>query len=139
MKTSVTRGDLRRHALRAEEALELLNTNLAVGLDCADATRRLIEFGPNRITPKTSASAFLRFLKQFNDPLVYILLVASVVTSALREFVDSAVIFSVVFVNAVIGYVQETQAENAIAALTALLPTDATVRREGRIVRIHSD
>ncbi|HEY6229081.1 MAG TPA: HAD-IC family P-type ATPase, partial [Verrucomicrobiae bacterium] len=127
------------HALDPDEVIQLLGTEIERGLDSDEAARRLAEFGANRITPKKSVSALLRFVKQFNDPLVYILLIASGVTALLREFVDSGVIFGVVFVNAIIGYLQETRSEHAIRALSNMLSTLATVRRDGRIGQIPSD
>ena len=79
-----------------------------------------------------------RFLEQFNQPLVYILLAACVATAFLNEWVDSSVIFGVILINAIIGYIQESKAEKAIDALNRLVVTEATVRREGRKLRIPS-
>jgi cation-transporting ATPase F len=139
MKAAHNEREVSWHTLERHEIVQLLGTSLENGLDSAEAARRLKEFGPNRPTPKKSVSAALRFFKQFNDPLVLVLLIASGVTAALHEFVDSGVIFGVVFVNAIIGYLQETRSENAIRALSALLATQATVRRNGKIERISSD
>ncbi|MGQ9806061.1 MAG: cation-transporting P-type ATPase [Chlorobiales bacterium] len=72
------------------------------------------------------------FLQQFNQPLVYILLVASVITAFLNEWVDSAVIFGVVFINAIVGYLQESKALKAIDALAKAVASDATVLRDGK-------
>jgi cation-transporting ATPase F len=139
MKSVHSGREVSWHTLERDEIVELLGTSVENGLDSAEAARRLRELGPNRFTPKKSVSSLLRFFKQFNDPLVFILLIASAITAALRELVDSGVIFGVVFVNAIIGYVQETRSENAIRALSALLATQTTVRRNGRIERIPSD
>jgi len=79
-----------------------------------------------------------RFLLQFHQPLVYILLVACGVTAFLHEWVDSGVIFGVVLVNALIGYLQEAKAERAIEALSRMVVTEALVRRGGRKMRVPS-
>ena len=81
----------------------------------------------------------MKFLQQFNQPLVYILLLAVGVTAVLGEWVDSSVIFGVVFINAVVGFLQETKAEKSIEALSRMVTTEATVRRDGRKLRIHSE
>ncbi len=81
-------------------------------------------------------SALTRFLLQFHQPLVYILLAAGVITALLGEVVDSSVILGVVLVNAVIGYLQESKAVRALSALSATMTTEATVLRDGAPVRL---
>ena len=76
---------------------------------------------------------------QFNQPLLYILLAAGVITAFLGEWVDSAVIFAVTIINATIGFVQESKAENALAALAASVSTEATVLRDGQTIRVPSN
>jgi Ca2+-transporting ATPase len=125
--------------LETDEVVQLLDTDPHSGLSEAEAKRRQQEFGPNRITPKKRGSAFKRFVSQFHEPLVYILLVASGITFALGEWVDASVIFGVVFINAIVGFLQETKAEKAIAALSNMLVTGTTVRRNGRSQRVSSD
>ncbi len=127
------------HGLPAEEVAELLSVNLSTGLSPEDIRRRQEEFGPNRVTPRRGAPAWMKFLQQFNQPLVYILLAASGVTAFLGEWVDSSVIFGVVFTNAIIGLLQETKAENAIEALSRMVVTETTVRRDGQQQRIRSE
>ena len=78
----------------------------------------------------------LRLLSQFQQPLVYILLAAGAVTAGLRELVDAAVILGVVLMNAVVGFIQEQRAEQALAALQRLVRTEAAVRRDGQRRRI---
>ncbi len=122
--------------MSAEATSARLGSHLTNGLNDADTPSRLATHGPNRITAASSPGAWLRFLRQFNQPLVYLLIIASAVTLALQEWIDSAVILSVVVVNAVIGFLQETRAEKAIAALGSLVPEEATVIRNGRPRRI---
>ena len=108
------------------------------GLSAAEVESRLKRYGPNKVTEKPGTPPWKRFLLQFHQPLIYILLVASVLTLALGEFVDGAVIFGVVFILGLIGYLQESKAEDAIRALTRMLVAEATVRRDGRKQRVRS-
>jgi len=127
------------HQLQAAEAVRLLDVDLQAGLSGAEVERRQRKFGLNRITARRGTPAWVKFLQQFNQPLVYILLVAVGVTASLGEWVDSGVIFGVVFINAIVGYLQEAKAEKAISALAGLVTTETTVRRDGRQQRIHSE
>ena len=127
------------HQLPAEEVVQLLGADLHAGLTTEEVLRRQEKFGPNRLTLKKGRSEWLRFLLQFHAPLLYILLAASVVTAVLGEWVDSSVIFAVVFLNAVVGYIQEARAEKAISALAQMVITAATVRRAGRKQRVPSE
>ncbi len=108
------------------------STSLDAGLPQEEAAVRLRQFGPNEVTARRGRPAWLRFLLQFHQPLLYVLLAASAVTVGLGEYVDAAVIFGVVFVNAVVGFIQENRAENAIESLAGMVMTEATVRRDGR-------
>ncbi len=74
----------------------------------------------------------MRILRQFHHPLIYVLLVAGAVTALLHEYVDSAVIFGVVIINAIVGFIQESKAEAALQSLRAMVHTDAKVIRDGR-------
>ena len=100
---------------------------------------RLLKFGPNVVTRRRGTPEWKRFLLQFHAPLVYILLAAAGITAWLGEWIDSSVIFGVVFVNAIIGYIQESKAEHAIEALSRLVLTQTTVRRSGRRRRVPSE
>jgi magnesium-transporting ATPase (P-type) len=126
------------HQLESEEVVRLLEADLQHGLRAGEVRRRQEKFGPNRVSAQRHASAFKRFLLQFNQPLVYILLAAVVITAFLAEYVDSAVILAVVLVNAVVGYLQESKAEKAIDALARMVVTETTVRRDGKRQRVPS-
>ncbi|WP_414660281.1 cation-translocating P-type ATPase [Horticoccus sp. 23ND18S-11] len=126
------------HDLRHDELLRLLDVDLAQGLTDEEVRRRQKQFGPNRVTPPRGPAAWFRFLQQFHQPLVYILLLAAGVTARLGEWLDASVILGVVIVNAVVGYLQEAKAEKAIEALARLVATETTVRRAGGNRRIHS-
>lgn len=124
------------HALASAEALRLVEGDPHRGLSDAAAAERLARFGRNVISARPGRAWWVRLLLQFHAPLVYILLAAGAVTLWLGEFVDSAVIFGVVLVNAAIGFVQETKAVKAIDALSKSMRIEATVRREGHRKRI---
>lgn len=127
------------HQLPASEVTQFLDVNLSTGLSAEEVARRQKEHGPNRVTARRGTPTWLKFLKQFNQPLVYILLVAVGVTAFLGEWVDSSVIFGVVFINAIVGFLQEAKAEKAIEALAKMVATETTVLRDGRKLRVHSE
>jgi len=124
------------HHLPIQEVEDLLDSNIEKGLDLFEVKHRQNRFGFNVLTPKKSKSPILRFLLQFNNPLVIILLAASAVTAVLKDATDALVIFGVVLINAIVGYVQEARAEQSIAALAKTMTTEAAVIRGGKIVRL---
>jgi Ca2+-transporting ATPase len=126
------------HHVPAHEVTDLLGSEPETGLTAEEVGERQARFGPNEITAKKQRSAWVRFLLQFHQPLIYILLAATVITSLLQEWVDAGVIFGVVLVNALVGFLQEAKAENAIAALARIVTTEATVVRHRKKQRIPS-
>ena len=124
------------HAQPAADVAKHLETDPRTGLSLAEVARRQSEYGPNQLKRQTGPGALLAFLLQFHQPLVYILLAAAVVTGLLDEYIDAAVIFGVVLVNAIVGFIQESRAAKAIDALAKTLVVPATVRRDGRVQRI---
>ena len=124
------------HHLPQDEIATLLESDAAKGLDMFEVAHRQSNFGPNRLTLKKGKSPLVLFLLQFNQPLVYILLAASAITFALQEWVDSGVIFAVVLVNAVIGFIQESRALKAIDALARGMEGTAVVVRAGKKEKI---
>lgn len=127
------------HQFSAEEALRRLEVSPARGLTAEEARRRREHYGANRVSESARRPAWLRFLTQFHQPLVYILLAAVAVTAFLGEWIDAGVILGVVFVNAVFGFLQEAKAEKAIEALAHIMVSETTVRREGSPQRLHSE
>ncbi len=119
------------HHLSESEVLDLLETDLDRGLDLFAVENRQDRFGPNAITQRKGQGPLVRFLLQFHQPLVYILLAAGLTTALLQEWVDSGVIFAVVLMNAAIGFLQESKALKAINALAKAMTSDATVLRAG--------
>ena len=119
------------HSLSIAETLELLETSAEQGLSEGEAAQRQKIYGRNVLTAKKGTPVWLRFLLQFNQPLVYILLAAALITLTLKEWVDSSVIFAVVLINAVVGFLQESKALNALAALARSMTTQTAVVRDG--------
>ena len=127
------------HHLEENEAATALGVKVESGLAESEIQTRRAEFGPNRVTPRRGTPQWLKFLQQFNQALVYILVAAGCVTAFLGEWVDSSVIFAVVLVNAIVGYLQEAKAEKAIESLASMVPTECTVRRAGKQLRIPAE
>ena len=98
--------EARWHHLETAEVTRMLGSHPREGLDDFEAKKRLQSFGPNVVSAKGGVPPWKRFLEQFHQPLVYILLAACVVTAFLNEWVDSSVIFGVVLIKAIIGYIQ---------------------------------
>ncbi|MDH4027643.1 MAG: cation-transporting P-type ATPase [Nitrospirota bacterium] len=126
------------HHLPAYEVIDLLQSDQEKGLDLFEADDRQKHFGPNVITGKKGKGPLLRFLLQFHQPLIYILLAAGTITAFLQEWIDAGVIIGVVLVNAFIGFIQEAKAVKAIEALARTMTTEAMVLRAGEKQRISS-
>ncbi|PZP51802.1 MAG: carbonate dehydratase, partial [Azospira oryzae] len=126
------------HALEVGEVMERLATQRA-GLGTEEAAERLGRFGSNRLAPPKRSGPLTRFLRQFHNVLIYVLLAAAVVTAALGHWVDSAVILGVVLANALIGFFQEGKAEKALEAIRGMLSPKAMVRRAGRRMEIPAE
>ncbi len=119
------------HALSPDTVLAEQQTG-DTGLNSAEAAQRLAVHGSNRLTPPKRRGPLLRFLLQFHNVLIYVLLGAAGVTAALGHWVDTSVIFGVVFINSLIGFVQEGKAEKSLEAIRNMLSLHAAVLRDGR-------
>jgi magnesium-transporting ATPase (P-type) len=108
------------HKLSAAEVRTRLETSDR-GLSEAEATSRLARYGPNSLTPARRRGWVRRLLAHLDNVLIYVLLIAGVVTAGLGHMVDSGVIFGVVVINALIGFLQEGKAERALEAVRGLL------------------
>ncbi len=124
------------HHLTEAEVIDLLNVHPDRGLSQLDSEERRNKFGANALTLKKGKGALVRFLLQFHQVLVYILLVAIGVKIYLGDWVAAGVILGVVLLNAIIGFMQEGKALSALAALIHALKTEATVLRSGEKQRI---
>ena len=126
------------HERAVHEVLLLLQTDADRGLGPAEVLERRERFGPNVLPPNRRHGPIVQFLLQFHSPLVYVLLAAGAVTLAIGHVEDAGVILAVVLVNAVIGFIQEWRAGRALEALADATRTEASVLRDGAVVRIDS-
>ena len=124
------------YQLSSAETFEILKSNLN-GLTSEEAKDRLREYGYNELSFK-KINPFFRFLKHFNNPLIYVLIVAAIVTAFLGDIIDVVVIVGVVIVNASIGFIQEGKAESSIKALEEMMVQECTVLRDGEKVVVNS-
>ena len=126
------------YKLDAKEILQRLDTS-ENGLAGERIKDLLTQYGPNKLVEAEKISGLQILLHQFTSPLIYILLIAGVVTFLLREYVDSGVIFAVVILNAVIGFIQEYKAEESVRALKKMVVPKARVVRDGKEKEIDSE
>ena len=118
------------HDREPDDALALLATS-STGLSSREAAARLARCGPNRLPSAKRRSVLMRFVLQFHNILIYVLLGAAAITAGLGHLVDTGVILAVVVVNAVVGFVQEGKAESAMDAIRGMLAPRASVLRDG--------
>jgi magnesium-transporting ATPase (P-type) len=118
------------HTQEPEETLEAFKT-APTGLSQPEAEHRLQEHGENRLPQAKPRHPFMRFLAQFHNVLIYVLLISAGITALLGDWVDTGVILGVVLINASIGFIQEGKAEQALEAIRTMLSLQATVLREG--------
>ncbi len=134
----------------ANEVAKALDVDTNTGLSSAEAQRRLEKFGPNQLASAPPVPKWKKFLAQFQDPLVYLLLAATVI-SLIAWFIershgtagevlpfDAIVIILILIVNAMLGYIQEARAEQAVEALAQMTAPQTSVLRDGKIVHINT-
>lgn len=126
------------HKLSVDEAVNQLDSSINCGLPAEEVARRYTVFGWNELPKQKGRSAWLKFLSQFYDPLLAILLIAGAVKAAMGAWTNAGVIWGVTFLNAVIGYIQEAKAEGAIASLALAVTTESTVLRDGQVLQVAS-
>ena len=119
------------HAISADEVVTRLATSGQKGLDAAEASARLRKHGPNRLPEGKRRGPFMRFLAQFNNILVYVLLGAGFTKLMLSLWVDAGIIFGVVVLNALLGFIQEGKAEKALDSIRNMLSAEARTVRGG--------
>lgn len=123
----------------SKEVINELSTDLINGLSSSEAKLRLTKYGLNKIQGKKKKSIFQLFLAQINDIMIYILLIAAIISFVVGEFSDSIIILIVIFINAIIGVIQESKAEKALEALKSMSTPKAIVKRDGNIIEIPSE
>ena len=126
------------HNLAADNTLGQVQSSSS-GLSHSEANARYVEYGANRLPVAATRGVFMRFLLQFHNILIYVLLGCAVVTALLGHWIDAGVILAVVVANALIGFIQEGKAEKAMDAIRHMLAPHANVIREGERVSIEGD
>lgn len=121
------------------EAVFIQVSSSVDGLTQEVAQQRLHQYGPNRLRPAKKKGPLARFLAQFHNVLIYVLLAAGAITALLGHWIDSGVILGVVVINAVIGFVQEGKAESALDAIRLMLSSQALVKRDGKFTSLSAD
>ena len=127
------------HALSIEESAKLLDTDPAKGLNTAEAADRLAEYGPNRLPEGKKRGPLARFFTQLNNILVYVLLAAGFTKLMLGLWLDAGIIFGVVLLNALLGFIQEGRAEKALNSIRNMLSAEARTMRGGETRMIPAD
>ncbi|PEQ10717.1 carbonate dehydratase [Novosphingobium sp. PC22D] len=125
------------HARSVDESFAALDSGPA-GLSSENARLRLQRFGPNQLPEPPRRSGLLRFFGQFHNLLIYVLLFAALITAALGHWIDTSVILAVVVVNAIIGFIQEGRAEQAMDAIRQMLTPHTSALRDGKRATIES-
>ena len=126
------------HALAGDAVMAELETDSG-GLTTEEAARRLLEYGPNSLTRNGGDGPWRILWRQVNNPIGWLLIAAGALAVFLGRPTDAAVVFGAVGINAVIGFLQEYRAGKTIAALAAMVPETATVRRGGHVIEVSSD
>lgn len=113
-----------------------LSTNSTTGLTAVEASKRLGQNGPNELTEQKPKTPLQMFLAQLNDPMIYILMIAAVISFFLKEISDAIIILIVILINAIVGLIQEGKAQKALDALKKLSSPVALVKRDGKLSEI---
>ncbi|MDQ1351369.1 MAG: cation-transporting P-type ATPase, partial [Acidobacteriota bacterium] len=126
------------YSLPVDTVVKQLDVDVSVGLSQDEVKKRREHFGLNQITPPKGTPLWLRFLLQFHQPLIYILLAATVTTIFLKEWIEASVILGVVLINAIVGFLQESKALKAIESLSRSMTSSVSVLRDGKEQHISS-
>jgi Ca2+-transporting ATPase len=124
------------HTLEAQEAVRQIGSDPGSGLTAAEAQRRLAEYGPNELVERGGKGPWAILLEQFTGIMVVMLIISAVISAFLGETIDAIVIMVIVVLNAVLGFIQEYRAEQAMAALKKMAVPHVRVRRDGRLQEV---
>lgn len=122
-----------------EDIFNELNVNSLTGLTEDEAKARYVKYGPNKLKGKKKKGVLQLFVEQLRDWLIYVLLIAVVITIFMGEYVDAVIILLVIIINAILGVAQEVKAGKAIEALQKMSSPRALVRRDGEVKEIDSE
>jgi magnesium-transporting ATPase (P-type) len=131
VSTNTLRDVAAWHAMSRAEVVERLGTNAEDGLILSEASARLEKYGPNRLPEGRKPDPFTRFFAQFNNILMYVLLAAGFIKMMVSQWIDAGIIFAVVVLNAVLGFLQEGKAEKALDSIRNMLSAEARTMRTG--------
>lgn len=137
-KSVIVTDDQKWYTKSLDEIYRELETS-EKGLSTEEASNKITKYGINEIPQKKKRSVFVEFLKQFNNPLIYILWIAIAISLFIEHYVDVFVIFAMILANAIIGFIQERKAENAIEALKKMIVSYAKVYRDGELVKVPAE
>jgi len=126
------------HNLPWEEIVKKLNSDSENGLSEKEVKTRQEKFGKNLLPAEKPLSRLKIFLEQFRSPLIYILVIAGIITLILKEYTDAIVIFGAVFLNTIVGFIQENKASQTLRALKKAVKHQAEVLRDGNLKIIGS-
>lgn len=126
------------YSLTVEEALRQWDSNTA-GLTAAEAQERLAHWGRNTLPTQPPIPAWKRWLRQFHNLFIYVLLVSGLISLFLNHWVDAGVIAGVVLINATIGFLQEGKAEQALRAILSMSRSQCLVQRDGATLTLDSE
>ena len=126
------------HNLGIEEVEKLSRTDIERGLDEKEIRIRQREFGKNKLSEEKLLPRLRIFLEQLRSPLIYILLIAGIIALILKDYTDAIVIFGAVFLNTIVGFIQENKTSKALRALKKVVRHEAEVKREGNLKIIDS-
>jgi len=131
--------------LRKEEVLKSFSTNKKLGLTNQEVLLRKQKYGKNKLEDKPKETLFMKFVKQFNDFMIIILIIASIISAGIsyiqgeNDYIDSIIIIAIVILNAIMGVIQEAKAEKSIEALKQMTPPKAKVLRENITTQINAE
>ncbi len=126
------------HSLDTVQVVQQQRSDAGSGLSKPEVSKRLEKFGPNQLPERPPTPAWRAFLEQFSDFMILVLLGAAALSMFLGEVADAVAIAAIVFLNAVLGFVQEARAERSLAALKCLTAPKARVRRDGKTVEVEA-
>lgn len=132
------------HTMSVDDVKRKLRTNLEFGLTESEVQKRRITYGENKLAEKKKNSLLMRFIMQFNDFMIIILLIAAIISAivsysdASGDYIDSIIIIAIVVFNAIMGLIQESKAEKSLEALKKMSAPTATVKRDGKIINVAS-
>ena len=133
------------HTYKINEVVRNFKTNLEYGLSEEEVKKRQEKYGKNKLKDKKKENIFIRFIKQFNDFMIIILIIASIISAIVskmqgeNDYIDSIIIIAIVILNAVMGLVQEAKAEKSIEALKKMTPPIAKVIRNKKVYEVNAE